>query len=154
MEVLSIRITKKRALGKGLFNMTLQIHIEEVIAWSQRREVCAICALKKNIITSRFLNERILTILVRGLYNSFFIPGCNYYTGKWVKGVNKPLYSGKSCKRWLSGMWACREMNGRPSFDYESYKWQPDGCNLPVFRSRDFLSRLDFLVTLIKQREP
>lgn len=68
--------------------------------------------------------------------------GCDYAVGKWIKDENKPLYSGATCKRWLSGMWACRLMVKRPNFDYENYRWKPDGCDLPAFDAQYFLSRM------------
>ncbi|MCO5593636.1 hypothetical protein L7F22_047651 [Adiantum nelumboides] len=68
--------------------------------------------------------------------------GCDYTVGSWVKSEKLPLYSGSSCKKWLSGMWACRLMPGRPNFNYENVRWQPNGCNLPEFNSEDFLARM------------
>ncbi|KAI5055003.1 hypothetical protein GOP47_0030148 [Adiantum capillus-veneris] len=68
--------------------------------------------------------------------------GCDYTAGKWVKNEKPPLYSGSTCKRWLSAMWACRSMAGRPNFHYESFRWQPNGCNLPEFNSKGFLKRM------------
>lgn len=68
--------------------------------------------------------------------------GCDYTVGKWVKSEIKPLYSGDTCKQWLAGMWACRLMPARPNFDYENYRWQPEACDLPVFDSQEFLSRM------------
>eukprot|EP00249_Psilotum_nudum_P004428 c17951_g1_i1 orf=410-1930(+) len=66
---------------------------------------------------------------------------CDYSRGRWVKDDNGPLYSGKECKLWLSSMWACKLMD-RPDFNYENYRWQPDGCDLPVFDGLTFLSRM------------
>eukprot|EP00250_Pteridium_aquilinum_P009401 c18645_g1_i1 orf=159-1421(+) len=68
--------------------------------------------------------------------------GCDYTVGKWAKSDIKPLYSGGECKQWLAGMWACRLMPDRPNFEYENYRWQPDACDLPVFNSQEFLSRM------------
>lgn len=68
--------------------------------------------------------------------------GCDFSVGKWVKDKNRPLYSGETCKQWLSGMWACRLMSGRPDFDFENYRWQPDTCDLPAFSAHYFLSRM------------
>lgn len=69
--------------------------------------------------------------------------GCDYTVGKWVKSDIKPLYSGHKCKQWLAGMWACRLMPDRPDFEYEKYRWQPEACDMPVFNSQDFLSRME-----------
>lgn len=33
-------------------------------------------------------------------------------------------------------------MPSRPNFNYENYRWQPNGCNLPVFNSQKFLARM------------
>jgi hypothetical protein len=66
---------------------------------------------------------------------------CDYTEGKWVQDSRKPIYSGKMCKRWLSGMWACR-LTQRPDFSYEKYRWQPDNCDMPDFKGRHFLARM------------
>ncbi|XP_038987392.1 protein trichome birefringence-like 14 isoform X2 [Phoenix dactylifera] len=66
---------------------------------------------------------------------------CNYAKGKWVADKRRPLYSGFGCKQWLSQMWACRLMQ-RPDFAYESFRWQPQGCNMPEFTGSEFLRRM------------
>lgn len=66
---------------------------------------------------------------------------CNYAKGKWVADENRPLYSGNKCKQWLSKMWACRMMQ-RTDFFYESYRWQPHGCEMPEFSGPNFLKRM------------
>ena len=66
---------------------------------------------------------------------------CNYAKGKWVADEKRPLYSGNECKQWLSKMWACRMMQ-RTDFFYESYRWQPHGCEMPEFSGPNLLSRL------------
>ncbi|XP_030538512.1 protein trichome birefringence-like 14 isoform X1 [Rhodamnia argentea] len=66
---------------------------------------------------------------------------CNFAKGKWVVDDQRPLYSGFSCKRWLSGMWACR-MTQRMNFDYETLKWQPKDCQMEEFEGSKFLKRM------------
>ncbi|KQK00092.1 protein trichome birefringence-like 14 isoform X3 [Brachypodium distachyon] len=66
---------------------------------------------------------------------------CNYGKGKWVADNKRPLYSGKECSRWLSLVWACRRMD-RTDFSYESYRWQPNGCEIPDFSGQNFLKRM------------
>ncbi|CAN6166872.1 unnamed protein product [Urochloa humidicola] len=66
---------------------------------------------------------------------------CNYAKGKWVADDKRPLYSGNECKQWLSKMWACRMMR-RAHFSYESYRWQPHGCEMPEFTGPNFLERM------------
>eukprot|EP00252_Welwitschia_mirabilis_P004538 TRINITY_DN14868_c0_g1_i2.p1 TRINITY_DN14868_c0_g1~~TRINITY_DN14868_c0_g1_i2.p1 ORF type:complete len:536 (+),score=67.78 TRINITY_DN14868_c0_g1_i2:322-1929(+) len=67
--------------------------------------------------------------------------GCDYSEGKWVYDERRPLYSGTMCKRWLSGMWACR-LTQRTDFAYEKYKWKPARCDMPEFKGYHFLSRM------------
>ncbi|CAD5188212.1 protein trichome birefringence-like 14 isoform X1 [Musa acuminata AAA Group] len=66
---------------------------------------------------------------------------CNYAKGKWVADNRRPLYSGHGCKQWLSPMWACRLMK-RTDFSYESFRWQPQGCEMPEFSGSKFLKRM------------
>lgn len=66
---------------------------------------------------------------------------CNFAKGKWVVDDERPLYSGFSCKRWLSSMWACR-MTQRMNFDYETLKWQPKNCQMEEFEGSKFLKRM------------
>ncbi|KAK8459749.1 hypothetical protein SEVIR_2G205500v4 [Setaria viridis] len=74
---------------------------------------------------------------IRGKVNK----DCNYAKGKWVADDKRPLYSGNECKQWLSKMWACRMMR-RAHFSYESYRWQPHGCEMPEFTGPNFLKRM------------
>ncbi|XP_006650256.1 protein trichome birefringence-like 16 isoform X3 [Oryza brachyantha] len=56
----------------------------------------------------------------------------------------EPPSSGKKgfgCKQWLSGSWACR-LTQRKDFAYEKYRWQPEGCEMPVFEASQFLTRM------------
>ncbi|TVU09462.1 hypothetical protein EJB05_42936 [Eragrostis curvula] len=66
---------------------------------------------------------------------------CNFAKGKWVADEKRPLYSGNECKQWLSKMWACRMMK-RADFSYESFRWQPHGCEMPEFTGPNFLERM------------
>eukprot|EP00253_Pinus_taeda_P000838 PITA_00838 len=66
---------------------------------------------------------------------------CDYTEGKWVQDSMRPIYSGKMCKRWLSGMWACR-LTQRLDFSYEKYRWQPNNCDMPDFEGQHFLTRM------------
>ncbi|XP_010242258.1 PREDICTED: protein trichome birefringence-like 14 [Nelumbo nucifera] len=66
---------------------------------------------------------------------------CNYARGRWVVDNKRPLYSGFGCKRWLSEMWACR-LTQRTDFSYESFRWQPENCEMPNFEESKFLRRM------------
>nr|DAD49161.1 TPA_asm: hypothetical protein HUJ06_019098 [Nelumbo nucifera] len=57
------------------------------------------------------------------------------------KDDRRPLYSGFGCKQWLSGMWACR-LTQRTDFSYESFRWQPENCEMPDFEGSKFLRRM------------
>ncbi|XVF61038.1 hypothetical protein PTKIN_Ptkin08bG0096300 [Pterospermum kingtungense] len=63
---------------------------------------------------------------------------CNYAKGRWVADSRRPFYSGFGCKRWLSGMWACR-LTQRTDFSFEGYRWQPKNCKISEFERSAFL---------------
>ncbi|CAJ2674301.1 unnamed protein product [Trifolium pratense] len=66
---------------------------------------------------------------------------CDYAKGKWVADSRRPLYSGFSCKQWLSVMWSCR-MTQRPDFSFEGYRWQPKSCDMQEFDRSKFLTKM------------
>nr|XP_004503924.1 protein trichome birefringence-like 14 isoform X2 [Cicer arietinum] len=66
---------------------------------------------------------------------------CDYAKGKWVAESRRPLYSGFSCKQWLSSMWSCR-MTQRPDFSFEGYRWQPKNCDMQEFDRSKFLTKM------------
>lgn len=66
---------------------------------------------------------------------------CDYKNGQWVPDDHRPLYSGLRCKRWLSESWNCR-LTQRKDFAYEKFRWQPEGCKMPVFQPAQFLRRM------------
>ncbi|XP_022774755.1 protein trichome birefringence-like 14 isoform X2 [Durio zibethinus] len=66
---------------------------------------------------------------------------CNYAKGRWVADSRQPFYSGIGCKRWLSGMWACR-LTQRTDFSFEAYRWQPKNCKISEFERFAFLRRM------------
>ncbi|EEE53401.1 hypothetical protein OsJ_36458 [Oryza sativa Japonica Group] len=66
---------------------------------------------------------------------------CDYRNGRWVPDDSRPLYSGLSCKKWLSDSWACR-LTQRKDFAYEKFRWQPEGCDMPEFQASQFLKRM------------
>ncbi|KAK9167278.1 hypothetical protein Scep_002469 [Stephania cephalantha] len=92
-----------------------------------------------NFATSRspVKNEDLMGFRESSLENS----GCNYAKGKWVADSRRPLYSGFSCKQWLSEMWSCR-LSQRTDFSYERYRWKPNHCEMPEFERLTFLKRM------------
>lgn len=66
---------------------------------------------------------------------------CNYAKGRWIADSRRPLYSGFGCRQWLSEMWACR-LTQRTDFSYESYRWQPENCEMPEFEGSEFMRRM------------
>ncbi|XWS44688.1 hypothetical protein CRYUN_Cryun15aG0069100 [Craigia yunnanensis] len=66
---------------------------------------------------------------------------CNYAKGRWVADSRRPFYSGFGCKRWLSGMWACR-LTQRIDFSFEGYRWEPKNCKVSEFERCAFLRRM------------
>ncbi|CAI5482284.1 unnamed protein product [Closterium sp. Yama58-4] len=66
---------------------------------------------------------------------------CDLYTGEWVKDFqHHPLYSGSTCQFPLPH-WTCRRKDC-PSFLYEQFRWQPEGCRVPHFNRTELKERL------------
>ncbi|KAK1617821.1 hypothetical protein QYE76_023338 [Lolium multiflorum] len=65
---------------------------------------------------------------------------CNYAKGKWIADKKRPLYSGYECKQWLPKKYNCGGM-GRTDLSFESYRWQPLGCEMPEVSGPNFLNR-------------
>ncbi|KAK1696188.1 hypothetical protein QYE76_012885 [Lolium multiflorum] len=68
-------------------------------------------------------------------------PGCDLYSGRWVHDeANAPLYKEADCE-FLTEQVVCMR-NGRRSDDYQKWRWQPDGCDLPRFDAKLLLEKL------------
>ncbi|CAI7817515.1 unnamed protein product [Closterium sp. NIES-54] len=66
---------------------------------------------------------------------------CDLYSGEWVRdSQHHPLYSGSTCQFPLPH-WTCRRKD-RPSFLYEQFRWQPEGCRVPRFNRTELKERL------------
>ncbi|OMP05826.1 hypothetical protein CCACVL1_01820 [Corchorus capsularis] len=65
---------------------------------------------------------------------------CRMFDGKWVRDDSYPLYVSGSCPH-IGESFNCF-LNGRPDREYEKYRWQPDGCNLPRLNGKHMLELL------------
>lgn len=55
---------------------------------------------------------------------------CNIFDGKWVYDPkSRPLYHGSQCP-FLSDQVSCQR-NGRPDSEYEKWRWEAKGCQIP-----------------------
>lgn len=54
---------------------------------------------------------------------------CNLFDGRWVRDDAYPLYAPGSCPH-IDESFNC-SLNNRPDHEYEKYRWQPKGCNVP-----------------------
>lgn len=60
-------------------------------------------------------------------------PGtCDLYKGRWVYDESRaPVYKESDCS-FLTEQVTCTR-NGRRDDDYQKWRWQPDGCDLPRY---------------------
>jgi hypothetical protein len=57
---------------------------------------------------------------------------CDLYKGRWVYDESRaPLYKESECS-FLTEQVTCTR-NGRRDDDYQKWRWQPDGCDLPRY---------------------
>ncbi|KAK2663106.1 hypothetical protein Ddye_001680 [Dipteronia dyeriana] len=62
---------------------------------------------------------------------------CDIFAGEWVPNPEGPYYTNTTC-------WAIHEHQncmkyGRPDTDFMKWRWNPDGCDLPIFNPAQFL---------------
>ncbi|KAL8130061.1 hypothetical protein V2J09_019216 [Rumex salicifolius] len=66
---------------------------------------------------------------------------CKMYEGKWVyKPAENPRYQVKQCP-FLEEKMSCRQ-NGRPDLQYESWGWESNDCNIPLFDGKKMMKKL------------
>ncbi|CAN6351347.1 unnamed protein product [Urochloa humidicola] len=66
---------------------------------------------------------------------------CDLYKGRWVYDeARAPIYKESGCG-FLTEQVTCTR-NGRRDDDYQKWRWQPDGCDLPRFDAKLLLEKL------------
>ncbi|XP_054794328.1 protein trichome birefringence-like 33 [Prosopis cineraria] len=67
--------------------------------------------------------------------------GCDLFSGRWVRDeAAGPLYEESECP-YIQPQLTCQE-HGRPEKEYQHWRWQPDGCDLPKFNASLMLETL------------
>ncbi|GMI72616.1 TRICHOME BIREFRINGENCE-LIKE 33 [Hibiscus trionum] len=67
--------------------------------------------------------------------------GCDIFSGRWVRDeLTRPLYDESECP-YIQPQLTCLE-HGRPDEDYQKWRWQPHGCDLPSFNATLMLETL------------
>ncbi|KAG5053101.1 hypothetical protein AAZX31_02G245700 [Glycine max] len=67
--------------------------------------------------------------------------GCDVFSGSWVRDeLTRPLYEESECP-YIQPQLTCQE-HGRPDKDYQHWRWQPHGCDLPKFNASLVLETL------------
>ncbi|KAL5707840.1 hypothetical protein ACHQM5_018696 [Ranunculus cassubicifolius] len=65
---------------------------------------------------------------------------CDIFDGNWVMDNSYPLYKPGSCPH-IDESFNCY-LNGRPDANFQKYRWQPKGCNIPRLKGEDMLELL------------
>lgn len=67
--------------------------------------------------------------------------GCDVFSGRWVRDeLSRPLYEESECP-YIQPQLTCQK-HGRPDKDYQHWRWQPHGCDLPRFNASLVLETL------------
>ncbi|XP_012465388.1 protein trichome birefringence-like 33 [Gossypium raimondii] len=66
---------------------------------------------------------------------------CDVFKGRWVRDeLSRPLYEESECP-YIQPQLTCQE-HGRPDTEYQKWRWQPHGCDLPSFNATLMLETL------------
>ncbi|KAK8546101.1 hypothetical protein V6N12_026904 [Hibiscus sabdariffa] len=66
---------------------------------------------------------------------------CDVFQGRWVRDeLTRPLYEESECP-YIQPQLTCQE-HGRPDTEYQKWRWQPHGCDLPSFNATLMLETL------------
>ncbi|CAL9248311.1 unnamed protein product [Arabidopsis halleri] len=65
-------------------------------------------------------------------------PKCDLFKGHWVPAKRGSLYTNSSCSTIPDSKNCIKQ--GRPDRGFLFWRWKPDGCNLPRFNPKAFLS--------------
>lgn len=64
--------------------------------------------------------------------DDYSFEGCDLFNGSWVyDNKSRPLYREKECS-FMADDYACQKF-GRKDSEYQFWRWQPHGCDLPRF---------------------
>ncbi|KAL4387049.1 hypothetical protein GQ457_09G030430 [Hibiscus cannabinus] len=67
--------------------------------------------------------------------------GCDIFSGRWVRDeLTRPPYEESECP-YIQPQLTCQE-HGRPDTEYQKWRWQPHGCDLPSFNATLMLESL------------
>lgn len=56
---------------------------------------------------------------------------CDVFSGRWVRDeLTRPLYEESECP-YIQPQLTCQQ-HGRPDKSYRQWRWQPNGCDLPL----------------------
>ncbi|KAE8669381.1 Protein trichome birefringence-like 32 [Hibiscus syriacus] len=67
--------------------------------------------------------------------------GCDVFSGRWVRDeLTRPQYEESECP-YIQPQLTCQE-HGRPDTEYQKWRWQPHGCDLPRFNATLMLESL------------
>ncbi|KAE8724356.1 Protein trichome birefringence-like 32 [Hibiscus syriacus] len=67
--------------------------------------------------------------------------GCDIFSGRWVRDeLTRPHYEEPDCP-YIQPQLTCQE-HGRPDKEYQKWRWQPHGCDIPRFNATLMLESL------------
>ncbi|KAI3819107.1 hypothetical protein L1987_12931 [Smallanthus sonchifolius] len=75
------------------------------------------------------------------MVEDYWFKDCDFFNGRWVyDNRSRPLYKEKECS-FMMDNYSCEKL-GRKDFKYQSWRWQPHGCELPRFNGTALLEKL------------
>ncbi|XP_023749965.2 protein trichome birefringence-like 34, partial [Lactuca sativa] len=92
------------------------------------------CLDHNNVIGFNLIGEA-------NIAEDYSFEGCDLFNGSWVyDNKSRPLYNEKECS-FMADDYACHKF-GRKDFEYQFWRWQPHGCDLPRFNGTALLEKL------------